>query len=57
MLAIFDSIQDLAKFNAKPHLFTYSAPFGGESAFYVTLESGCEEMFTARVEQFGGTVM
>ncbi len=59
MLAIFDTIEALAAFNSKPHLFTASAPFCGDDdgIYCVSLESGSEEIFAARVEQFGGSVM
>lgn len=62
LTAMFDNVKDFAVFNAKPHLFTIAAPTQMfcndiDHPVYVELESGCAEMFTIRVKQFGGLVL
>lgn len=62
LTSMFDNVQAFAVFNAKPHLFTVFEPTqmgcnDAEYPVYVTLDSGCAEMFTARVNQFGGVVL
>ena len=62
MKAMFDGVREFAKFNAKPHLFSYSQPYqlGGNdvnSPVYVDLTSGDAVQFASRVEQFGGVVL
>ena len=62
MKAMFDGVREFAKFNTKPHLFSYSQPYqlGGNdvnSPVYVDLTSGDADQFASRVEQFGGVVL
>lgn len=60
MKAHFDNVRAFAKFNAKPHLFSYGEPYqtngqhGAEHPVFITLTNGCPDQFRARVEQFGG---
>lgn len=59
MYAMFDNVKAFAAFNAKPHLFGYSAPYqmtvsGADQPVYVNLTTGQAEVFASRVEQFGG---
>lgn len=60
--AMFDNVQAFAVFNAKPHLFTVSAPTqigcnDADQPVFVELLSGGAKMFASRVSQFGGMVL
>lgn len=60
--AMFKTVKEFAVFNSKPHVFSYSSPyqifsFGANQEVFINLESGCEKLFSKRVEQFGGILI
>ena len=62
LTAMFDNVQAFAVFNSKSHLFATSTPTqlgcnDADQPVFVSLKSGCAEMFAVRVNQFGGIVL
>lgn len=62
LTAYFVDVKTFAKFNAKPHLFSYSEPqqMGGGGAndgVFVNFTGGKRDQFKSRVEQFDGVVI
>ena len=62
LTACFVDVKAFAKFNARPHLFSYSEPQqmgggGANNGVFVNFAGGKIDQFRSRVEQFSGVVI